>query len=203
MYLVDLLRNFCLLDLRPVQSSRWLRRAATALMARDPCAELATSRVHMRRWLRGIVSSHSPVWAPPHADGEPLLISAAWDEASTLPPPTDLPLDSIETLSQPWARQSIEGWYRAHSDAGDESPLPTMDEERFLTFGKQATSLSELELLDLLDLFDRESVGEIGFNDFIVVIGFLLVCVLRLPHPHPHHPTTHTPTTHTHARFTV
>ena len=109
-----------------------------------------------------------------------MLISAAWDEASTLPPPTDLPLDSIETLSQPWARQSIEGWYRAHSDAGDEAPLATMDEERFLTFGKQATSLSELELLDLLDLFDRESVGEIGFDHFVVVIGFLLVRALRL-----------------------
>ena len=55
-----------------------------------------------------------------------------------------------------------------------------MDEERFLTFGKQATSLSELELLDLLDLFDRESVGEIGFDHFVVVIGFLLVRALRL-----------------------
>lgn len=149
-------------------------------MARPPGPELGTSRVHIRRWLRGIVSNHSPVRAPPHADGEPLLISAAWDEASTLPPPTDLPLDSIETLSQPWARQSIEGWYRAHSDAGDEAPLATMDEERFLTFGKQATSLSELELLDLLDLFDRESVGEIGFDHFVVVIGFLLVRALRL-----------------------
>ena len=116
----------------------------------------------------------------PHmdADGEPLLVSAAWDEASTRELPRDLPLDSIEALAQPWARQSIEGWYRAHCELGDgtqcDEALPTMNEERFLTFGKQATSLSELDLLDLLDLFDRESVGEIGFEHFSVVIGFLL-----------------------------
>ncbi len=140
------------------------------------------TRVHVRRWLRGIVSRHSPVRPSPYVDdhGEPLLISAAWDEASTREKAgsSDLPLDSIETLSQPWARQSIEGWYRAHNEPGDDAPrdgaLPMMDEERFLTFGKQATSLSELELLDLLDLFDRESVGEIGFEYFVVVMGFLL-----------------------------
>ncbi len=137
------------------------------------------TRVHVRRWLRGIVSRHSPVRSSSHmdADGEPLVISAAWDKASTRKP-RDLPLDSIETLAQPWARQSIEGWYRAHCELGDEArcdeALPTMNEERFLTFGKQATSLSELDLLDLLDLFDRESVGEIDFDHFIVVIGFLL-----------------------------
>lgn len=167
----------------------------------------SVARVHVRRWLRGIVSRHSPVAAPVQMDGQPLLVSAAWGEASTLPPPTDLPLDSLETLTEPWARQSIEGWYRAHNEDGEEDTggpcrehrddgeedgrldqansegkgghrrdgqLPAMDEEHFLRFGKQATSLSELDLLDLLDLFDRESVGAIGFEQFVVVIGLLL-----------------------------
>jgi hypothetical protein len=153
-------------------------------------------RVHVRRWLRGIVSRHSPTRPPSQANGEPLLISAAWDEGSTAAAPaTDLPLASLETLSKPWARQSIEGWYRAHGEPGggggsgggnlapvagaEAPPPPPMGEERFLTFGKQATSLSELELLDLLDLFDRDSAGEIGFEEFIVVLGFLLAVETR------------------------
>lgn len=154
--------------------------------------------INVRRWLRGIVSRHSPTRPPPASaqDGQPLVLGAgAWfEEAAPTAPTLETTLD---TLSDPWARQSIEGWYRAHNEGEEQSraaqhtisslqdapaappPLPQMDEERFLTFGKQATSMSEVDLLDLLDLFDRDSVGEVGFEEFVVVIGFLLAIETR------------------------
>ena len=148
-----------------------------------PPGGAARPEVHVRQWLRGIVSRHSPARAPPpHAEGEPLIIPEPADAGAAAAPRPDLPVETLEALSQPWSVLSIEGWYRAHTAAAASgggggapapAPLQPMDEERFLTFGKQASSLSEVELLDLLDLFDRDSVGEIGFDEFFIVLSFL------------------------------
>jgi len=149
----------------------------------DPPGGATRPEVHVRQWLRGIVSRHSPARAPPHAEGEPLIIPEPADAGAGAAPRPDLPVETLEALSQPWSVLSIEGWYRAHTTpraaaagaggAPAPAPLQPMDEERFLTFGKQASSLSEVELLDLLDLFDRDSVGEIGFDEFFIVLSFL------------------------------
>jgi hypothetical protein len=139
-------------------------------------------RGSLQDWLTSATSQHSPNPRRGEVEG---LLGPTWDGSTAAGKyQTTESAAAIHTLSDPWIAASVEAWFRGQStdtsateETGD--PFPRMDAADFLAFGKDATALPEFELLDLLDLFDRSSVGSIGFDEFLMVVTLLAAAEAR------------------------